>query len=118
MGLKLPNRACLISEDGKVLWAWEHNHPGDFDSLPPLVHDPDTGTQRILSPPNATVVDLGNFMEPGDMPEFHRDQEQLRFRRDGQGWKLRYVFDIDGEEREDDHPLERKRRMRAKKREV
>lgn len=119
MGLKLPNRACLVDAEGRVLWVWEHNHPGDFDALPPIMTNPDTGESLFLSPPNAQVVDLTEVLDSRDYLEFARDCGQIRFRRTkGKQARLviRHVIDIDGEEQEFDHPLEHKRRVRAQRR--
>lgn len=119
MGLKLPKRACLVDAEGRVLWVWEHNHPGDFDALPPIVTNPDTGESVFLSPPNAQVMDLTEALDSRDYLEFARDCAQIRFRRrkgKGGGFAIRQVIDIDGEEQELDHPLERKRMVRAQRR--
>jgi hypothetical protein len=99
------------------VWAWNQTALPEgqvFSSLPP-VHSVGTGEPPVINAaPHHVVLDLDAVIDSADMHDIVNHLGAVRFRYDPErGWSVRRLVEIDGEEYEIEHDVERKRGVRA-----
>ncbi len=106
--MKLPRRGCLFDDQGRIVWAWEHNDPTtDFEVLPPTMINFQTGEEVSIATPVMKVLDLEEVAQQEDVPSLYREMHTVRVERTDAGsycFKQR-ITNSAGDEATVDHPL-------------